>query len=85
MRAHRTSYLKTTLGAAALCVLTLALAVFGWMWFTHPLLRFACAIGFAAVGLTCLLVAVGGVWALREDAMQIRGEPVLGRFDRGRS
>jgi len=85
MRTHRTSYLKTVVAALVVCAVSLGLAAFwlaggrvpipltDWMLFESRLLRWASAVGLVTLGLVCLLVAVGGLFALREDAKEGRG------------
>jgi hypothetical protein len=83
MRPHRTSYLKTVVAALGVSAASLALAAYalvegrvpltGWMLFESHLLRWASAIGLVALGLVCLLVAVGGLFSLHEDAKEGRG------------
>jgi hypothetical protein len=80
MRTHRASYLKTVVVALGVSATALALAAYGlaedrgsltgWMLFESRLLRWASAAGLVALGLVCLLVAVGGLFALYEDAKE---------------
>lgn len=84
MRAHRTSYLKTVVAALGVSAVSLALAAYSlegrvpialadWMLLESRLLRWVSAAGLAALGLACLFVAVGGLFALHEDAKEGRG------------
>jgi hypothetical protein len=82
MRTHRTSYLKTVVAALGVSATSLALAAYGlaegtvplpWMLLESRLLRWASAAGLLSLGLVCLLVAVGGLFALHEDAKEGRG------------
>jgi hypothetical protein len=83
MRLHRASYLKTVLAALGASAVSLALAGFalaegrvpltGWTPFESSLPRWAFAAGLVVLGLVCLLVAMGGLFALHEDAGEGRG------------
>jgi hypothetical protein len=63
--------------AVSLAVAACALAegrvpLTGWVLFESRLLRWASATGLIVLGLVCLLVAVGGLFALNEDAKEGR-------------
>jgi hypothetical protein len=83
MRLHRRSYLKTVVAALGVSAVSLALAALalaeggvrltGWTLFESSLLRWAFAAGLVALGLVCLLVALGGLFALHGDAKEGRG------------
>jgi hypothetical protein len=93
MQPHRLSYLKATVAALGACAASFALAVFwlamgqvrvplaGWVLFESRLLVWASAAGLVPLGLACLLVAVGGCFALHGDAREPsgRGEPGASR------
>ena len=82
MQPHQTSYLKTAVAALGVSAASLALAacvlaegrvpLTGWVVFESRLLRWASATGLIVLGLVCLLVAVGGLFALTEDAKEGR-------------
>ena len=82
MQTHRTSYLKTVVAALGVSAASLALAAYalaegrvsltGWTLFESSLLRWLSAAGLVVLGLVCLLVAVGGLFALHEDANEGR-------------
>ena len=83
MRPHRRSYLRTVVAALGVSAVSLALAAFalaegrvslrGGTLFESSPLRWAFAAGSVALGLVCLLVALGGLFALHEDAKEGRG------------
>ena len=83
MPPHRRSYLKTVVAALGVSAVSLALAAFalaegrvrltGWTLFESSLLCWAFAAGLVALGLVCLLVALGGLFALHGDAKEGRG------------
>lgn len=82
MLTHRTSYLKTVVAALGVSATSLTLAAYGlagggvpltdWILFESYLLRWALATGLIVLGLLCLLIAVGGLFALNEDAKEGR-------------
>jgi hypothetical protein len=90
MSSHRASYLKTTLGALAASVFSFALA--GYVvarWLSLPtvaaeasgawLFMYWVAVAvLVALGLLCLLVGTGGLFALHDDAKE-RGAVVRSR------
>ena len=71
------------MAALGVSVVSLALAAFAlaggrvpptdWALFESSLLRWALAAGLVALGFVCLLVAIGGLFALHEDAKEGRG------------
>jgi hypothetical protein len=82
MLPHRLSYLKAVLAALGVCVGSLALAIYwlamgqvgvpwtGWFLPESQLLLWALTAGLIALGLVCLLVATGGLFALHGDARE---------------
>lgn len=70
------------MAALGVSAVSLALAAFAlaesrvpltrWMLFESSLLRWASAAGLVVLGLVCLLVAMGGLFALHEDAKEGR-------------
>jgi len=86
MRTHRKSYFRTVLAALGTSAASISLAAYGFVGgrilladltlFEFPLLRWALVTGFAVLGLVCLLVAAGGLFALHEDAKEASRSPV---------
>ena len=82
MRSHRTSYFKTVVAALGASAFAFALAAYALAggrvpvlptgWFESSLLRWTSAAALVTLGLACLLVAVGGLFALHEDAKEGR-------------
>jgi hypothetical protein len=83
MQAHRLSYLKAVVLALAVCTASSAVVVCwlvqgrvgvpwtDWVLFESALPRWALTVGLMAIGLISLLVAVGGIFALRGDAKEV--------------
>jgi hypothetical protein len=94
MPPHRRSYLKTVVAALGVSAASLALAAYGlaggrvpltgWILFESHLLRWALAASLIVLGLVCLLVAVGGLFALSEDARAAAAGPGRTETDDGR-
>lgn len=83
MSSHRASYLKTTLGALAASVVSFALAGYDVVarWLSLPavgatatgawsFLYWVAVAVLVALGVLCLLVGTGGLFALHDDAKE---------------
>ena len=76
MRSHRQSYLKTTLAALGMFLVSAASILSSWTWIDAVVLRWVAASTLFLLALACLLIALGGFLALQGDSREGRASGV---------